>query len=90
MKAMEQRIPMQRRGKPDKSFLEGNLYSAIIAAMMHRTSLIVWSLVWAIAFIATAYFFKGNPVKDWIEAALTIGALAFLMRRPWRDTLCAR
>src|SRR5882672_856411 len=31
------------------------------------TSTILWSLVWALAIIATAFLFKGNPAKDWIE-----------------------
>jgi hypothetical protein len=53
------------------------------------TSPIVWSLVWAFAFIATAFFFKGNPAKDWIEAALVVGALAFVVLKPQR-LVCLR
>jgi hypothetical protein len=48
---------------------------------------IIWSLVWAIAIIATPFTFKGNQARYWIEAALTVGALAFLIlksRRPVR------
>jgi hypothetical protein len=43
------------------------------------TSAIVWSLVWALAIIATAFLFKGNPVEYWIEAGLIIGALTFVV-----------
>jgi len=42
-------------------------------------SAIVWSLVWALAIIATAFLFKGNPVEYWIEAGLIIGALTFVV-----------
>jgi hypothetical protein len=28
----------------------------------------LWSLVWALALIASAYFFKGNPALFWIES----------------------
>jgi len=48
------------------------------------TSTILWSLVWALAIIATAFLFKGNPAKDWIEAALIIGALTFVVLKRQR------
>jgi drug/metabolite transporter (DMT)-like permease len=44
-----------------------------------QTSLILWSLVWALAFIASAYIFKGNPVKDWVQSGLFIGAITYLL-----------
>ena len=53
----------------------------------HIKSLIIWSFVWAFAIIATAYFFKGNPVKDWIEAALFIGAITFWL---WKSRRVVR
>jgi hypothetical protein len=53
------------------------------------TSLIIWSLVWAFAIIATAFLFKGNPVKDWIEAALFIGAFTFWLYKS-RRPVCVR
>jgi hypothetical protein len=37
-------------------------------------TLIVWTAGWAIAFILSAILFKGSWVKDWIQAALLIGA----------------
>jgi len=43
------------------------------------TSAIVWSLVWAIAIIAAAFLFKGNPAEYWIESGLIIGALTFVV-----------
>lgn len=46
-----------------------------------RTSSIVWALVWAAAIVATAFFFKGNPVEYWIESALIVGALVFVVLR---------
>ena len=42
-------------------------------------TLIVWSLIWAAGIIATAFLFKGNPAKYWIESALTVGALGFVV-----------
>jgi membrane protein DedA with SNARE-associated domain len=42
-------------------------------------SLILGSLVWALALVAAAYIFRGNPAKDWIESALVIGAITYLM-----------
>jgi hypothetical protein len=43
------------------------------------TSAIVWSLVWAVAIIAAAFLFKGNPAEYWIEAGLIVGALTFVV-----------
>jgi len=54
------------------------------------TSPIVWSLVWALAIIATAFLFKGNPAKDWIEAGLIIGALTFVVLKPKRLSASAK
>jgi hypothetical protein len=34
-------------------------------------------MAWAIALIASAILFKGNPVKDWIQSALFVGAITF-------------
>jgi hypothetical protein len=41
------------------------------------TTLILWAIAWAVAMIASAILLKGNPVKDWIQAALFIGAMTF-------------
>jgi hypothetical protein len=47
------------------------------------TSFIVWSLAWASALIAIAFFFKGHPAKLWLETAIFGGALAiFTLRLP--------
>ena len=43
------------------------------------TSAIVWSLVWAIAVIAAAFLFRGNPAEYWIESGLIVGALTFVV-----------
>lgn len=42
--------------------------TSIKQAMM----MILLALVWAVAFIASAIIFKGNPMKEWIQAALYI------------------
>jgi len=41
------------------------------------TTLILWALAWAAAMIVSAVLFKGNPIKDWVQAALFIGAMTF-------------
>jgi hypothetical protein len=45
---------------------------------------ILWSLVFALAMIASAFFFKGNPALYWIEAGLTVAALTFVVLKPQR------
>jgi len=52
-------------------------------------SLIIWSLVWAFAIIATAFLFKGNPVKDWIEGTLFVVGLTFWLWKSSRP-VCVR
>jgi hypothetical protein len=49
--------------------------------MMKSNSKIVWSLPWAFAIIGNAFLFRGNPLSDGIEAALIVGALAFVVLR---------
>jgi hypothetical protein len=51
------------------------------------TTLVLWSIVWAIAFVASAFFFKGNPVKDWIQSALFIGGITLWL---WQSQRVAR
>ena len=41
------------------------------------TTLVLWAIGWAAAMIASAILLKGNPVKDWVQAALFIGAMTF-------------
>jgi hypothetical protein len=53
------------------------------------TSPIGWSLVWALAIMATAFLFKGNPAYDWIEAGLVGLALTFVVLKPQRP-VCLR
>ena len=43
--------------------------------------------VFALIFIASAILFKGNPLKDWIQAVLFIGALTFWL---WQSERLAR
>jgi hypothetical protein len=45
-----------------------------------KTSTFVWSLVWAIAIVASAFLFNGNA-EYWIESALVVGALVFVILR---------
>jgi hypothetical protein len=51
------------------------------------TTLVLWAIAWALALIASAILFKGNPLKDWIQAALFIGAMTLWL---WQSQLLAR
>jgi hypothetical protein len=48
-----------------------------------NATLIRWSLAWALALIASAIVFRGNPVGDWVESFLTIAALTFWLWQWW-------
>ena len=54
------------------------------------TSAIVWPLVWALAIVATAFLFKGNPAEYWIEAGLIVGALTFVVLKRRHASAAAR
>jgi hypothetical protein len=45
-------------------------------------ALILWAIAWAVAMIASAILLKGNPIKDWVQAALFIGAMTFWSGNP--------
>jgi len=36
------------------------------------TALVFWVVVWALAFIGSAFFLRGNPAKDWIQSVLFV------------------
>jgi hypothetical protein len=59
----------------------------ITAPKKQMTTLVLWATAWALALIASAILFKGNPLKDWIQAALFIGAMTFWL---WQSQLLAR
>jgi hypothetical protein len=40
---------------------------------------ILWSFIFALAMLASAFLFKGNPALYWIEAGLTVAALTFVI-----------
>lgn len=53
----------------------------------HRAAtMILWAIAWALAMIASAILFKGQPVKDWIQSALMIGAVTCLLWQSQRLT----
>ena len=47
------------------------------------TTIVLWSTAWALALIASAILLKGNPAKEWVQAALFIGALTVSL---WQST----
>jgi len=50
---------------------------------------ILWSLVFALSMIASAFFLRGNPSLYWIQAGLIVAALTFVILKPQRP-VCAR
>lgn len=58
-----------------------------MAAKTKLTTLIVWAIAWAAAMIASAILLKGNPLKDWIQSALFIGAMTFWV---WQSQRAAK
>jgi hypothetical protein len=51
------------------------------------TILFLWAIAWALALVATAILFKGNPIKDWVQSALYLGAISFWF---WKSRQLAR
>ena len=37
-----------------------------------KTILVLWALIWALVLIGSAFVFKGNPIKDWIQLVLLV------------------
>jgi hypothetical protein len=48
---------------------------------------ILWSLVFALAMVASAFLFKGHPALYWIEAGLTVAALAIVVLKTQRPAV---
>jgi hypothetical protein len=48
------------------------------------TALVLWAIVWALFFIGSAILLKGNPLKEWVQSALFIGAMTFWLWRSYR------
>jgi hypothetical protein len=57
------------------------------ASRTKLTALILWAIAGAAALIASAILLKGNPIKDWIQAALFIAAMTFWV---WQSQRAAR
>jgi hypothetical protein len=51
------------------------------------TRLVLWAVAWSAAVIGSAVVLKGNPLKDWIQAALFIGAMTCWL---WQSQRAAR
>lgn len=45
---------------------------------------LIGAAVWAAAFIGSSIAFRGQPLGDWIEGALLVGAILFLSTRAAR------
>ena len=45
---------------------------------------ILGSILWAIAYIASAFVFRGQALGDWIEGALLAGWVVFISLRSGR------
>lgn len=53
----------------------------------HSKKAILWSLVFALAMVASAFLFKGNPALYWIEAGLTVAALTLVVLKTQRPVV---
>ena len=51
------------------------------------TRLVLWAIAWSAAMIGSAIVLKGNPLKDWLQAALFIAAMTFWL---WQSQRAAR
>ncbi len=59
----------------------------ITSSKKSLTTLVLWAIAWSAAMIGSALLLKGNPLKDWIQAALFIGAMTFWL---WQSQRVAR
>ena len=59
----------------------------ISSSKQSLTRLVLWAIAWSAAMIVSAIVLKGNPLKDWIQAALFIGAMTFWL---WQSQRAAR
>jgi len=48
---------------------------------------LLWSLVFALAMVVSAFLFRGNPALYWVEAALMIAALTFVILKSPRPAV---
>jgi hypothetical protein len=53
----------------------------------HNKKRILWSLVFALAMVASAFLFKGHPALYWIEAGLVIAALTLVILKSPRQAV---
>ncbi|MGH9593528.1 MAG: hypothetical protein ACRD5L_10585 [Bryobacteraceae bacterium] len=50
--------------------------------MKYELTTVLWSLGWALAFLASVYIFKGKPGSYWIDSAVMVGATTHIL---WRS-----
>jgi hypothetical protein len=62
------------------------IHATVLGVNPNYKKPILWSLVFALAMIASAFFFKDNPALYWIESALTVAALTFVVLKTQRPT----
>ncbi len=61
---------MIRAGDPMKT--QGGGPHAEPMDKRQKTILVLWALIWALALIGSAFVFKSNPIKDWIQLVLLV------------------
>lgn len=56
----------------------------------HNLRIILWSVIWAIGLIACGVWFKGNPAKNQVLAAVTVSGVFVLLALLPRRANCVR
>lgn len=52
-----------------------------------QTKLVLFAIIWALALIASAFLFKGNPAKDWIQSIIFVVGITVWL---WQSRRAAR
>jgi len=51
-------------------------HSQSMTTTKRRTAtFVLWAVIWALAVVGSAFVFKGNPIKDWIQSLLFVGGM---------------
>jgi uncharacterized membrane protein YbjE (DUF340 family) len=74
---------------PRVTFYTGKEYSQVTMATTSKQEMttVLWAFAWGLVFIASAFLFKGNPAKDWIQSLLFVVGVTIWL---WQSRRVAR